>query len=276
MKYLTLLFALFVFASCKKNDVVVIPGGGNKPDTLVAEKDKEKACTIMSDGRSEGQSYQYTYNKDKKVIGMKGFVDFDTFEYKGDKISRAYHSKTKDIDILFTWIGDNLSRITFDVTSNGTKKSYSSTMSSNSDGSIDTFTLYWPTFKDYPKVKFIYDGKGNVSEIKLIGDDNKTLLKNTGFGEKKSPYYKNKMIGQVLSYFMVYNILAGGENLTYFINKNNVTQSIIYSGNENINFKYDYKNSFNENGYPGKLSQTRFTNKESKITEQTFVYECAK
>jgi hypothetical protein len=255
-----LIFALF---ACQKN----------RNRNIVKPVETTKNCKILSNYRSDGQQYQYVFKEDK-LQNIIGFNDFDTFIYTGGKLTKAVHSKNKSAYTLFD-IDDKglLNKITFEGTdSQGKMFSYPTTITYNSIGKIDQLLLNWPTFPDKIDTRFTYDANGNVKYISaFISGEWETILENTEFDDKPSPY-KNQQLGNLLSYYMVYSLLSGGLNFTHYINTNNVKASVVKRGVEKISYSYEY--TYNNLGFPTQVDYTRTINNRPAPQSEKFSYDC--
>jgi YD repeat-containing protein len=261
--HLTILF--FSLLACEKDATKDL--GIEKP----IEPNKE--CKILSNTRSDGQQYQFVF-KENTLQNIIGFNDFDTFIYTAGKLSRAVHSRTKNAYTLFEYNDKNqLSKITFEgIDSQGKKFSYPTVITYNNIGKIDKLVLNWPTFPDKVDTRFTYDANGNVKYITaFLNGEWETILENTEFDDKPSPY-KNQKIGNILSYYMVYSLLSGGLNFTQYINTNNVKTAVVKRGFENITYRYEYQ--YNTLGFPTKVDYTRTLNNRPTPMSENFSYDC--
>lgn len=259
------LSAFTLLFSCEKKKEIDL--GYVKPVT------KDKSCIILSNFRTDGQQYEFVYES-TRLQKMKGFLDFDTFVYSGDKLTKAYHTNNKGAEILFDFDSkDLLKKIVFQgKDSQGKAFSYTTIITHNVIGKIESLLLHWPTFPNKIESKFSYDANGNVKLISaLIDNEWKTLLENKTFDDKKSPY-RDQRLGQVLSYYMVYTLLGGGFNFTQYLNTNNVTTAVVTKGEDKINYLYDYK--YNTNSYPTEMNYTRTMNNRPTSYIEKFSYDC--
>ncbi len=261
-----ILFLLIIFSCKTKKNQTIEPKRINIDPNF---------CRILSNTRSDGEQYQFIF-KNGQIQNILGFNDFDTFVYSGSKIIKAFHSKNKNIQILFDFDSENLlKKITFEGTDSQAKPfSFPSIITHNNLKKIDRLNLVWPTFNGIVETKFEYDSNGNIKFVYAFLDGEwQILLENVEFDEKFSPY-KNQQLGQILSFYMVYTLLSGGSNFSYFMNANNVKSAIVKSGNSKILYKYEYL--YNPNGYPLEMNATKtIINKTSPFSEK-FSYDCDK
>jgi hypothetical protein len=265
LRYL-IIISIFLITACKKKAAVVEP---IDPSVKVT-----KSCKVTSDFRTDGQLYEFIFEKGK-MVNIKGYNDFDTFVYTGDVISKAYHTRNKNAEILFYWDNKLLRRIAFQgVDSQGKNFQYNTNITHNAKGKISTLSIEWPTFPSKINTRFSYDANDNVSKIEaFIGAEWKTILENISFDNKKSAY-KNQELGQIFSYYMVYTILGGGFNFSHYLNNNNVEKAVVTFGEDRITYNYKYDYNFND--YPTEVEYQRILNNKSTGFIQKFTYECEK
>jgi hypothetical protein len=264
-RYFHLTILLFSLFSCEKDSTKNL--GIEKP----IEPNKE--CKILSNKRSDGQQYQYVF-KDNVLQNIVGFNDFDTFVYTAGRLSKGLNTNSKNSYTLFELDSKGLlTKITFEGTdSQGKKFSYPTLITYNQSGKIDQLLLNWPTFPDKVDTRFAYDDKGNVKYISaFLNGEWETLLENTEFDDKPSPY-KNQKIGNLLSYYMVYSLISGGLNFTHYINTNNVKSAVVSKGLEKIKYNYEYQ--YNSLGFPTKVDYTRTVNNRPTPLSEEFTYDC--
>jgi hypothetical protein len=121
-------------------------------------------------------------------------------------------------------------------------------------------------------IELAYDQKGNITTIKRrLGNGTETLLENKSFDDKHSPFLDQKL-GQILTYFMVSTLILGDDNYSYFLNKNNVTSSVITNDQGRTELSVEY--TYNTKDYPTKADIAK--NKEGRISKvvETFSYTC--
>ncbi len=266
MNKLLLTGFIFLAFACAKNDNIIQIGD-------YVEGQAKGSCKVASNTRINGSRIGFSY-KDGKLEGLTGFPDFDTFEYNGSLISAASNSRDKSYKVNFTYNDNNqISEIIFDGRdSQGRLFKHTSLLVYNKDNRIQELILDLPVFEDKLSTFLEYDNNGNVKKIsaKVYGEL-QPLLENISFDDKRSPYL-NQKIGPILTYFMIYALVQGGENLSYYLNQNNVTQSTVYSNNEKIEFGYQYE--YNANGYPIKTDISQNKNNRLKSLNEYFDYLC--
>jgi hypothetical protein len=261
------LFILYLFISCESKKSLDLG--------FVQKEEEKKNCKILSNTRSDNQQYQFVF-KDNKLVNMYGFNDFDTFFYSGSNLNRAIHSRNPNAEILFEF--DNkqlLKKVIFQgKDSQGKTFSFPTTITHNVINKIESLTLTWPTFDGKLETKFSYDAAGNIKLISAFIDyEWQTILENTSFDDKNSPY-KNQKLGQILSFYMVYSLLNGGNNFSYYMNNNNVKTAVVKNGSTRIFYQYDYV--YNPQGYPTEMNYTRTVNNRVTPASEKFSYDCDK
>ncbi|SOE23661.1 hypothetical protein SAMN06298216_4045 [Spirosomataceae bacterium TFI 002] len=251
--------------SCKDREVVA-DGVDLNPEETAAR------CKILSNTRTSGARFDFGYD-DNHIITMQGFSDFDTFQYEGVTLVKAVNSRDKSYDVTFDYnTNGQLTTVTFHgKDSQGRAFSNKSTMTYNNKNQISELIFDWPSL-DKVQAFINYDNNGNILNISgQYNDRLQNLLVNKSFDDKKSPY-KDQKVGQVLSYFMIYGLLVGGDNLTYFINNNNVTASEIDVNN--IKRKVGYEYEYNGSDYPKVANHTITENNRIKTATEYFEYKC--
>lgn len=265
IKNLLLVFSIIFMSGCESKKQIDLGLSNIKP--------QDKACKIVSNIRSDGQNYRFIFDKDK-LINIMGFNDFDTFVYEGNVIKKAFHSKTKNAEILFDFDSKGLlKKVTFEGRdSQGKFFSYPTVITHNVINKIEKLVLSWPTFSAPVETKFTYDINGNVKYISAFLDNQwLTVLENTEYDDKQSPY-KNQQLGQIMSYYLVYSVLSGGNNFTYFINNNNVKSSITLNNRDRVTSNFVYK--YNASGFPTDVDYTRTINNRPSSQSEKFTYDC--
>ena len=101
----------------------------------------------------------------------------------------------------------------------------------------------------------------------------KTLLENLSFDDKNSAYI-SVSLSNVMLYFVIFSASVGGENTTYFVNKNNVTSAKIYSTGGDIAYTYQYE--YNDDKFPTKTNVSRKYNGKEEKYQESFSYNCPK
>lgn len=192
MIYICLLaFFTLLLGSCKDKEVLIETVDLNPEETA-------NTCQIVSTTRHNGITYGFNY-EGNKIIGMSGFSDFDTFEYDGVELTRAFNSRDDSYDVHFEYNsnGQLMAVIFSGRDSQGRFFSNASTLTYNSKNQISQLLFNWPTF-DRVACFLNYDENGNV--LNISGEYQGRLqnfLINNSFDDKKSPY-KNQKIAKYL------------------------------------------------------------------------------
>ena len=258
---LTLLFC------CKKEvDLGIAPLSGN----VVIDDEK---CNISSLTRTKGLNFQVSYNGDllKEILN---YDSFDKFIYEGNLLKYAEKTNNKSSIFLFEFNNaGNLTSLTFkDFDASGKTFNSPTLMSYDNANNLVKIDLSLPVFKNNAVVELAYNKDGNITTIKRkLSNGYETLLENKSFDDKKSPFLEQKL-GQILAYYMVFNLLVGEDNYSYFLNKNNVTSSVKTNDQGRTELSVEY--TYNTKGYPTKADIAK--NKEDRISQvaETFSYTC--
>lgn len=261
----TLGFFIIIAFSCKDKEVNVDPVDLNPEATA-------NRCVILSNTKSNGINFNFGY-ENNQVVSMQGFADFDSFVYDGVQLDKAINSRddSYEVDFEYNTNGQLTGVVFIGRDSQGRFFSNKSTMTYNNKNQISELIFDWPTI-DKVKTFINYDENGNI--LNISGEVNnrlQNLLVNKTFDDKKSPYHDQK-IGKVLTYFMVYGLLIGGDNLTYYVNKNNVTSCDISAGNVKRKIGYEYE--YNVSDYPTLSNLTITENNRIKTLTEYFDYKC--
>jgi hypothetical protein len=256
---LTLLF------SCKKE---VQLGIGPLDENVVIEAEN---CKVSSLTRTKGLTFQVSYNGDL-LKEMLNYSNFDKFIYDGNLLKSAVKTTDKSSIFLFEFNNaGNLTSLTFKGADSSGKPTNSSTlMSYDNANNLVKIDLSLPGLAAV--IELAYDQKGNITTIKRrLGNGTETLLENKSFDDKHSPFLDQKL-GQILTYFMVSTLILGDDNYSYFLNKNNVTSSVITNDQGRTELSVEY--TYNTKDYPTKADIAK--NKEGRISKvvETFSYTC--
>ncbi len=252
--------------SCKKvNDLGIRALGG---DAIVSEQN----CDILSIVRSDNTKLTFTYqnNRVEKVTGVELFNELI---YSAGKLTGASLPFVKEYEVKFKLDNNNhLSEMNVSGRDGGGKLfNETSKFTYSGAGKMTNMSLKLPIFPDPVEVSLEYSGN-NLSRItKKQGVNSILLLSNKSFDDKKSPFFTQGLLGELLSYFLVYNLLNGDANFSYFLSENNVTESQIINekGTTNLNIDYQYSN-----GYPISADISKETNGRLKSVTETFTYNC--
>jgi hypothetical protein len=233
---------------------------------------EDEKCQIAGILRTTGLNFQVSYigNLLKEI---KNFETFEKFIYVGNLLKSATIGNMADEAIFDFNAKGNLSVVTFQgKDSNGKPYSNSSRMTYDASGNMVKFDLGLPSFQNNAVLDLTYDTKGNVKKIsRKLGNNTYVLLENKTFDDKNSPFL-DQQLGQILTYYMIYFILIGDDNYTYFLNKNNVTEAVINNDNGRAELSVAY--TYNAKNFPTKADIVKVINGKQKQTTEFFSYTC--
>lgn len=264
--YILLLFAFFA-SSCKHSvDVLARTGEGQAQNT--------ELCLLKNANHGHGIVYNFGYDTKKLLTTLNGFADFDKFSYENGLPVKAEHSKDKSYYITFQYDAKGgLSTINFSGKDSGGKPyEFKSTAYVNTKKQVERINLSLPVFDEILETIIAYDKAGNVTKISIIKDGKaKTILENQSFDDKNSPYL-GVPLANVMLYFVIFSASVGGENTTYFMNKNNVTAAKVYTANGDITYTYQY--DYSNEKFPVKTRITKKQNGKEEAYQESFSYNC--
>lgn len=262
-KLVIYILLFFLLTNCKDTGISI-----EEPEDILSGR----SCKIVRNTRPGGSVFQFTY-ENGRVVGIEGFADFDRLVYNGDQIDKAINSRDNSYEVDFEYNErSQLIAVIFNGRdSQGRLFSNRSTLVYNTRGQVDEIQFRWPTI-DRVSAFINYDDKGNI--LNISGEYQNRLqnfLVNKSFDDKNSPY-KNQKIGEVLSYFMIYGLIVGGENWTYYLNNNNVTSSEVNVGDISRKIGVDY--TYNALNFP--LSAEMTINQRNRLSSaiEYFDYNC--
>jgi hypothetical protein len=261
-----LFIGLAAIIGCKEPiELGIRPLGSN---TII----EDQKCQIASLSRSTGLNIQVSY-VGGLLKDIKNFETFDRFVYDGNLLKSATLKNGTDQAIFDFNAKGYLSVVTFQgKDGNGKPFANSSKMTYNDSGNMVQFDLGLPSFQNNAILDLAYDTKGNIKTIsRKVGNASEILLENKTFDDKKSPFL-DQQLGQILSYFMIYTILIGDDNYTYFLNKNNVTEAVINNDNGRTELSVAY--TYNDKNFPTKADIVKLKNGKIKQTTEAFSYTC--
>lgn len=265
--YILIFVGSFLLIGCKKSvDLGIRPLG---EQAVIADK----SCKILSQTRSEGLSFQLTYNGLLTTSIVGNLPDFDQLIYEGNLLKKAKMGKDSQSEVLFGFDNKgNLTNINFKGIDAKGPFNYPTVLNYDAKNRLSSMILDFPLFPQPAEVTFEYDINNNITIVrKKIGNQFQDLLVNHTFDQNKSPY-SGQLIGSVLSYVMVYTLLQGDANYTYFLNKNNVTSATITNDKGTTELSMDYE--YNSAGYPQKVNIVKqFEGRIKQVTE-SFTYSC--
>jgi hypothetical protein len=264
--YFLLLFAFFA-SSCKHSvDILAKPGEEQTQNT--------ELCLLKNASHGHGIVYNFSYDTKKLLTTLNGFADFDKISYENGLPVKAENSRDKSYYIIFQYDAKGgLSNISFFGKDSGGKPfEFKSNAYVNTKKQVERINLSLPVFNEILETIIAYDKAGNVSRISIMKDGKaKPILENQSFDDKNSPYV-GVPLANVMLYFVIFSASIGGENTTYFLNKNNVTTAKVYTSNGDITYTYQY--DYNDKKFPVKTRITKKQNSKEEAYQESFSYNC--
>jgi hypothetical protein len=273
-------FGLFVFSlSCKDEAYKLLPQNYGKvnSNTENIESIVLNHCTIESvyQGGNHGFGFSFNINPKKELTRIFEFPDFDSLQYQNNLPVKALNTRNKSFQYLFEYDTKGLIKAMRFEGKDGTGKTfnYQTNYTANSKNQIEKVELALATYPVPLKANIVYDAKGNILKIisTTFGKE-VILIENVAFDDKINPFANYKM-DKFMMYFIVYTASTGGNNLSLFVNKNNILKSKI----RNIDGSYielSYKYSYSKDGLPIKASISTLEGGSITNSENTFAYFC--
>lgn len=261
---LSLVLTLFVLFACSDKEIKLLK---EVPVT-------QKLCYLKDADHGHGVIYNLSYNTNNQLITFDGFPDFNQINYEKNIPKKVFSSFDESYYITYEYDANgNLTLINFLGKDSRDKPfEFKSKVYTNTKKQIQRVDLTMPVFDEILTTKFEYDANSNIKKIFLAenGKD-KLILENTGFDDKKSPY-TNTPLNNLMMYFTIFSATIGGENTTYFQNKNNATSTKIYNENGDMTFTYKYE--YTADGYASKVKVTKKQNNKEESHDENFTYTC--
>lgn len=252
-------------------------GCNDKEITLLKEKEvtiMQKLCYLKDADHGHGVIYNLSYNANNQLITFDGFPDFNQINYEKNLPKKVSSSFDESYYITYEYDANgNLNLINFLGKDSRDKPfEFKSKVYSNAKKQIQRVDLIMPVFDEVLITKFEYDANSNIKKMFLVenGKD-KLILENIGFDDKKSPYI-NTPLNNLMMYFTIFSATIGGENTTYFQNKNNATSTKIYNENGDMTFTYNYE--YTADGYASKVKVTKKQNGKEESHQESYTYTC--
>ncbi|MFY7912330.1 MAG: hypothetical protein ACOVO2_22375 [Emticicia sp.] len=198
-------------------------------------------------------TYEYDANNRITKLTMVDGVAVETFNYsydaKGNMSSIKYSAKNTQIFITIS---------EYILTTNASGQVTQVTAINKEDGNIDFI--------------FEYD-KNNLKKILASADGKKeTILENLTFDTKPS-VYSNAVLSKANIPFIIIGLLFG-ENLTYYINANNIltdkVTGVFTGGAVTTTYKYEYT----KENMPSKMTYLQVDGNEKYEGSATYLYDC--
>ena len=257
--------------------IIVLFACSDKEIKLLKEKEvvtTQKLCYLKEADHGHGVIYNLTYNTKNQLISFDGFPDFNQISYENNLPKKVTSSFDESYYIIYEYdTQGNLTLINFVGKDSRNKPfEFRSKVYSNTKKQIERIDLTLPVFDEIIVTKLEYDANSNIKKIYLVENGkNKLLLENISFDDKKSPYL-NTPLGNMMIYFTIFSASIGGENTTYFHNKNNATSTKIY--NDNGDILYSYKYDYTADGYPSKIKVSKKQSGKEEPHEENYTYTC--
>lgn len=266
--YTLLLFIVICCCSCNGLDILAKTGEVKPTET--------ELCLLKNANHGHGIVYNFSYDTKKLLTTVEGFSDFDKISYENGLPVKAENSKDKSYYITFQYDAKGgLSQINFlGKDSAGKPFEFKSNAYVNTQKQVERINLSLPIFDDILETTIAYDKVGNVTKISVLKNGKSTiLLENLSFDDKNAPYL-GVPLSNVMLYFVIFSASVGNENTTYFVNKNNVTSTKVYSANGDIAYSYQYE--YNDEKFPTKTIVKRKYNGKEESYQESFSYNCPK
>lgn len=263
---LSLICTINVLFGCNDNEIKLL-----KEKEVVAT---QKLCYLKEADHGHGVIYNLSYDTKSQLISFDGFPDFNQITYENNLPKKVTSSFDESYYITYEYdTKGNLSLINFLGKDSRDKPfEFKSKVYTNTKKQIERIDLTMPVFDEILATTFEYDANSNIKKMYLVENGkNKLLLENLSFDDKKSPYI-NTPLNNLMMYFTIFSATIGGENTTYFQNKNNATSTKIYNGNGDMTFTYNYE--YTADGYASKVKVIKKQNGKEESHEESYTYTC--
>lgn len=269
LKIANLFLVITTIFSCADQPERLLP-------TSTSQKQVKENCVLESiyRGGEHGFGYSFEYNKENRMTRIFEFADFDSISYVNNLPFKAINTSNNLYQILFEYNNSKLlSGIRFEgKDGQGRPFSYFTKYTTNALNQIIRVDLSLSTFETPFVANISYDKNGNISKITSpINGKETTLIENLEFDNKTNPFaetYSDK----ILMYFIVYSAATGGNNLTFFVNKNNIVKSRINTPDGFVETKFEYE--YSKNGLPVKTLFNHSGGQMTEKNEETYTYKC--
>ncbi|MCU0323757.1 MAG: hypothetical protein MUF45_00685 [Spirosomaceae bacterium] len=242
----------------------------------VSKKPEKENCVLESiyRGGEHGFGYSFEYNKENRMTRIFEFADFDSISYVNNLPFKAINTNNSLYQILFEYNNAKLlSGVKFEgKDGQGRPFSYFTKYTTNTLNQITRVELSLSTFETPFIANITYDKKGNILKITSPNNGREiTLVENLQFDDKSNPFaetYSDK----ILMYFIIYSAATGGNNLTFFVNKNNLIKSRINTPDGVVETKFEYE--YSKDGLPLKSQINHNGGRMTEKSEETYTYKC--
>ncbi|WP_435353518.1 hypothetical protein [Emticicia sp. SJ17W-69] len=282
LKVMTLLSLIFLL-SCEEDDLInggsrsssnpITPTTGTTPNSTkcyikdvleVIDGDKYKSSftfntkNLLEKIDNDGAITTYTYDAANHITGIS-IIDGsakETFTYtydaKGNISNVKYDSKDAPYDIL-------LKEYIFTTNASGQVSKVTAISSISKDANVEYL--------------FEYDTKGNLKKLNLnTGGTIETIIENLTFDDKPN-VYANAGLNKVYIPLIIIGAFFG-ENLSHFINTNNILtdKSISFFSAESATTTYKYE--YTKEGQPSKKTYVTLSGVSTINGSETYSYLC--
>lgn len=263
---LSFILNLFVLLACNDKEIELL----KEQEVSVVQN----LCYLKDADQGHGVIYNLSYNANNQLISFDGFPDFNQINYENSLPKKV--SSSFDDSYYITYEYDargSLSLINFlGRDSRERPFEFKSKVYTNVKKQIERIDLTMPVFDEVIITKFEYDANNNIKKMYLVENGkNKLLLENLSFDDKKSPYI-NTPLNNLMMYFTIFSATIGGENTTYFQNKNNATSTKIYNGSGDMTYTYQYE--YTPDGYASKVKVSKKQNGKEETHDESYTYTC--
>ena len=237
-------------AKCYIKDIVEVADGETYKSTYAFN-----AKNLLEKVDADGAITTYSYDANSRIT-MVTIVDgtaVETFTYaydaKGNITNVKYTAKNTPFEIFIK---------EYIFTSNAAGQ-VTKVVAVTKDGNLE-FTLE-------------YDAKSNVKKILVLtGAKKETLFENLTFDDKMNAYANTGLSKANIPFLLLGAFF--GENLSYFINTNNVLTDSRNSAFSNDPITSVYTYTYTKEGQPAKMSYIETEGKNKTTGNSTFTYTC--
>lgn len=210
---------------------------------------------LLEKANNDGAITTYEYDANSRVTkqtvvdGTATETYSYTYDSKGNITNIKYVAKNTPIDIFV--------------------KEY--IITSNSSGQITKVTAV--TEDGNVDFLFEYDSKNNVKKLIISANGKKeTLIENVMFDDKSNAFL-NASLGKVNIPFVIVGAFFG-ENLTYFMNNNNVLTDKIVGVFTPEAATTTYKYEYTKEGFSSKMTYVKIIGKDQETGSNSYTYNC--
>jgi len=277
-----LILPVVLLISCKEENLI---NAGSRPNannpntpgttTNPSTPNSTTKCYLKSiSGKEDFGNYSSSFSYNAKNLLEKEEGDGQTTLCVYDasnRISKITHTDGNAVEIF---------SYEYDSKGNITKAKYTSTdalldlpfqefiYTTNSKGQVEKVTAV--TSDEKIEFNLEYDAKSNLKKIILNADKKETILENVSFDDKSNIYANTGLSKVNIPIIIIGSVF--GENLSYFLNTNNILSDktlSVFSTNTTT-YKYEYT----KDGFPSKMSYIRKVDTDTEKGEEAYSYDC--